>query len=80
MDVSATIDRILINTCKVDKHKLGDPGIGLKQLDLDSLAILEAIFEIETEFDIELEDEQLSGLRSVSDLIAAVHTQLHKTT
>ncbi len=77
MDVSATINRIVTKTAKIDERKLVDHGTQFSDLELDSLTILEVVYEIEVEFGIELEENQLAGLKSVADLADAVSNQLN---
>lgn len=51
----------------VDEHTT------IEQLNLDSLSLVEAIFAIEEEFAISLDDVDLDALHNVGDLINAVN-------
>ncbi|MEQ8408860.1 MAG: phosphopantetheine-binding protein [Gammaproteobacteria bacterium] len=48
----------------------------LDQLALDSLDMIEAVFELEEQFNIVLESHELSTIESIGDLITAIEQQL----
>lgn len=43
-----------------------------KDFNVDSISLLEFIMDIEEEFDIEIEDEDLESLETVDDLISYI--------
>lgn len=43
-----------------------------KDFNVDSISLLEFIMDIEEEFDIEIEDEDLESLETVGDLISYI--------
>jgi acyl carrier protein len=48
----------------------------LSDLQLDSLSLLEVIFELESHFNITIEDHRLAGMRTVADMSRAVESAL----
>ena len=53
----------------VAEHGLQD------DLGLDSMATIELLYEIEDNFDLQIPNEDLQGLRTVADVIAYVDSQ-----
>ena len=49
-----------------------DPATRLLDLRLDSLAVLEVVYELEEQLDITVELSELHELLTVSDLVAAI--------
>lgn len=45
----------------------------IQELELDSLALMEVVYELEEEFGVTLESSSLASLHHVSDLAAAIH-------
>lgn len=71
MDVKAEVIDSLNNYCEISYDTaVLEEGLTLDQLELDSLAVLELIYELEEKFQIELESSQLRNLETVSQLIA----------
>ncbi len=65
--VTATLTRHLPD---IDEEFLQDSSLPLKDLNLDSLAVLEIIYELEEEFATELADSQLEAISTIDDLVA----------
>ncbi len=71
MDVKAEVIKSLNNYCGITCDvTLLDDNPTLEQLKLDSLDVLELIYELEEKFQIELESAQLKNIETVSQLIA----------
>ncbi len=49
------------------------PETTLKSLGFDSFGMVSLMFAFEDEFQLEITDEMLSGIRTVGDIIVAVH-------
>lgn len=56
-----------------------DPEQRLLDLELDSLAVLETIYELEEHFDITVDSDELGKLTTVSDLVAAINSAINRT-
>jgi acyl carrier protein len=66
----ATIEeRVLRAIGKVAKDRVVTPESTFEDLAFDSLAIIEAVFEIEEEFDLRLPDGDVKSIRSVREVI-----------
>lgn len=63
------IKKVLVDALNIDEETI-TPEANLKDdLDIDSLAAVELALELETEFDIRIEDEELAKLETVQDII-----------
>ena len=49
-----------------------DPNSTLNEIGLDSLAVLQIIFELEERLSISIEESELSHVETIADLICAV--------
>ena len=57
------IKKVLVDALNIDEANLKD------DLGIDSLAAVELALELETEFDIRIEDDELAKLETVQDII-----------
>ena len=48
-------------------------------LELDSLALFEVVFEIEECFAVELDEDELTGITTVRDLVSSVQTAMGRS-
>ncbi|EDS72385.1 acyl carrier protein [Anaerofustis stercorihominis] len=63
------IKKVLVDALDIDENLI-TPDARLKEdLDIDSLAAVELSLELETEFDVQIEDEELEKLVTVQDII-----------
>ena len=63
------IKKVLVDALNIDEETV-TPQANLKDdLGIDSLAAVELALELETEFDIRIEDEELAKLETVQDII-----------
>lgn len=67
-----TIRQILVDTLSLDAAAITPEASLTEDLDVDSLAAVELAMELESTFDITIEDEEIAALKSVNDIIALV--------
>lgn len=76
-DVKATIKSVAQkNNLKIDFNKT---DLTLKDLGIDSLALLNLIFKVETELGVQIDDATLSQIKNLGDLITAFETTVNKS-
>lgn len=63
------VKAIIIDQLSISDADLITPETTLEDLGADSLDMVEVIMAIEDEFDVQIKDEDLETLKSVSDLI-----------
>lgn len=63
------VKAIIIDQLSISDEDLITPETTLEDLGADSLDMVEVIMAIEDEFDVQIKDEDLETLKSVSDLI-----------
>ncbi len=63
---------------KTIKGKEINPDMELKELGLDSLDTVELIMDIEEEFGIEFENDEMLALKKVSDVFSAIESKIQK--
>ena len=71
---------ILINGVHVNRRRLEgkeNPDF-IKDLEMDSLSLLELVEKVEKEFDIEVEDEELEKLSNMESVVNFIETKIKK--
>ncbi|MGM9946550.1 acyl carrier protein [Floccifex sp.] len=63
------IKDVLEDAINVDRDLVTPEANLSEDLDIDSLAAVELALELETEFDIRIEDEELAALKTVQDIM-----------
>lgn len=66
------IKEVLINAIHVEEEKIKPEAKLREDLDIDSLSAVELALELETSFDIRIEDEELVKLITVQDVVDIV--------
>lgn len=69
------VEQVMAKKLKVDSI---DPNKELRELGLDSLDTVELLLELEDEFGIQFNSEELKTLKKVSDLYDAITAKLKK--
>lgn len=67
MDTLARIKALATRELSVDPAGL-DPNAPLDSLGVDSLSFIEFMFKVEEEFGVSVTDDQLKGIKTLSDL------------
>lgn len=69
------IKKVLVDALNIDEETI-TPEANLKDdLGIDSLAAVELALELETEFDIRIEDDELAKLETVSDILKIIEAK-----
>ena len=75
LSVRDVIFRFLIERCDVAPERLTD-AVTLRELDLDSMMLLEVMMEVEDRFGVKLGDLPLPATASLGQIAAAVERSL----
>ena len=63
------IKKVLVDALNIDEETITPEANLNDDLGIDSLAAVELALELETEFDIRIEDDELAKLETVQDII-----------
>lgn len=66
------IKEIIVETINVDEGLITPEATLQEDLGIDSLSAVELAMELETEFDIRIEDDELENLKTVQDVVDVV--------
>ena len=77
-DVSQKIKQIIAEKLKLDANSIKDEAGFIEDLGADSLDVVEMVMKMEDEFGIQIPDDELEGIKTVSDAIAYVKKKLGK--
>ncbi len=70
------LDEIKEMFAKKVKVDVLDPAVELKSLGLDSLDLVELIMDIEEQYAIEFDNEELMEFKTVGDVLSAIEKKL----
>lgn len=69
------IKKVLVDAINVDEDAVTPEAKLNEDLGIDSLAAVELALELETEFDIRIEDNELAALKTVQDIINIIEAK-----
>lgn len=70
------IKKVLVEAINVSEDLIKPESLLQEDLDIDSIAAVELALELETEFNITIDDETLVKLKTVQDIIDVVEKKL----
>ena len=76
-EIERRVIRVIAETQKIELGKI-TPHSTFDELGIDSFDAINILFALETEFEVEISDEQAKGLRSVAQVIQGIETLLEQ--
>nr|AKR52925.1 chloroplast acyl carrier protein [Polykrikos lebourae] len=73
----AKVSNVVVDQLSVEKDKISRTAT-LSELGADSLDIVETVMALETEFDVELPDEETTKLKNLGDVADLIQSKLDK--
>lgn len=75
-EIAAEVKEIFQKTLKVEPQRL-DMGVNLKEdLKLDSLDMIEVVYEVEERFDVQIPEERLKEITTFGQIVDGLHAAL----
>ncbi len=71
------VKQVLVDAIHVDEASVTLEANLKDDLDIDSLAAVELALELESEFDVRIEDEELAKLETVNDVVEILNQKLN---
>jgi acyl carrier protein len=78
VEMKARIKEIISNITNIDAGRIGDADSFTRDLDLDSLSLLEIGVDVDYEFQLGLPEERMRGIDSVDETVALVGERLRE--
>lgn len=69
------IKKVLVSTTNVNESLVSQEAKLKEDLGIDSLDSVELVLELETQFDVRIEDEELQSLVTVGDIVKLIETK-----
>jgi len=79
-EMKARIKEIISNITNIDPANIDDSASFTKDLDLDSLSLLEIGVDVDYEFQLGLPEERMRGIDSVNETVTLVAERLREKT
>lgn len=80
VEIKGKIKEIIANVTSIDPADIGDTASFTRDLNLDSLSLLEIGVDVDYEFQLGLPEESMRGLDSVEQTLALVQERLAEKT
>ncbi|MCX5775672.1 MAG: phosphopantetheine-binding protein [Firmicutes bacterium] len=75
MNTIQKVQEIFAKKVKIDKLT---PTVELRELGLDSLDLVELMMDIEEEFKIEFDNDEMVGFKTIHDVVKAIEAKVKK--
>ena len=75
-EITATVKEIFQATLKVDPARLTDEAKLKEDLNLDSLDMIEVVYEVEDRFDVQIPEEKIKEIATFGQIIDGLHAAL----
>jgi acyl carrier protein len=75
MDVKGIVLEVIASVSGVDRERIGPQSELVADLGIDSPKALAMLVELEDRLGVEVDDEQVSGLHTVTDVLRATEQQ-----
>lgn len=66
----------LIKTARVNPAKLADPGTKISEMGIDSLGVIELLFEVEEKYGFQIENPMEFANMTIDEIVTAVQKTL----
>lgn len=74
------ITNYLVETAGVDPQKLKNPELKVSELELDSLGLVEMLFEIEDKYGFQIPDPMVFLPMTFAEMVASISTMVQQHT
>lgn len=68
------VKEVLVDALNLDESEI-ELASTLKDLGVDSLAVVELVLELESTFDVEIGDDELPNLHTVEDVVKLIESK-----
>jgi acyl carrier protein len=75
-EITGLIKGFIANAANIDAAKIADNASYKDDLGLDSLTMLEISVDLDSEFDLEIPEEELANIRTIQDSVGLVQKYL----
>ena len=75
-EVYEKVKKLFIEELGIEEEKLSMEARLEEDLEIDSLGIVEVVMAFEDEFNIEIDDEELSNIGTVGEAVNLLHSKL----
>jgi len=68
-EVAAAVKEVFQTTLKVDPEKIENDTVLKDDLQLDSLDMIEVVYELEDRFDVQIPEDRIQQIRTFSEVV-----------
>ena len=75
-EIRTTIKEIFLRTLKIQPERLQPDTALADDLKLDSLDMIEVVYEVEDHFDVQIPEERVRAIRTFGEIVDGLHAAL----
>lgn len=68
-EIAATVKEVFQTALKIDPSKIKDDTVLKDDLQLDSLDMIEVVYELEDQFDVQIPEDRIQKIRTFSEVV-----------
>ena len=74
--IETKVKGVLVESLDIEEEKITMDSNLIDDLDIDSLELVDLTMEFESEFDVEIEDDQVEKIKTVGDIVNLIKEKL----
>lgn len=75
-EIARTVKEVFQTTLKIDPSKIEADTVLKDDLDLDSLDMIEVVYELEDKFDVQIPEERINEIRTFDEVVEGLHAAI----
>ncbi|MGM0641683.1 MAG: acyl carrier protein [Thermotogota bacterium] len=75
-EIENKVKGVLVESLDIEEEKITMDSNLIDDLDIDSLELVDLTMEFESEFDVEIEDDQVEKIKTVGDIVNLIKEKL----
>lgn len=75
-EIESKVKGVLVDSLDIEEEKITMESNLIDDLDIDSLELVDLTMEFESEFDVEIEDDEVEKIKTVGDIVNLVKSKL----
>jgi acyl carrier protein len=72
-EIASTVKEVFQETLKIDPEQIQAETVLKDDLNLDSLDMIEVVYELEDRLDVQIPEESINDIRTFADVVEGLH-------
>ncbi|MHC4957787.1 MAG: acyl carrier protein [Planctomycetota bacterium] len=75
-EIASTVKEVFQETLKIDPEQIQPETVLKDDLNLDSLDMIEVVYELEDRFDVQIPEDRIAEIRTFSEVVDGLHAAI----